>query len=314
MGLLDLFSQSYFVNKRREEAAQRQRELIGQRGVLGSPDGLGVGLPGQMGSTGTGLLGGEYSPMEYAARTMANPGYENYGTSLMNQNLGNQAAMARQMVGGQQAMERQQQGQQYGQNNMSLFQRASLEAQQMANQASQALAGMKAQLGIMDKRDSRIDKVEDEVYKVATTYAPAIEAGRNLNNTLQKVNGRYDQLNGMDALEIQSQFLTAIRPNEAQMEGDLRQLADAMGFRGKMEEMWNFISSSTPKKPEHLAMMGNIIQKQAEQGQKQINRTMENARNAFQLSAKEQAQVGYRVPEPYQPTSPRGIPKGLIMR
>ena len=297
--------------RRQDELAGRVQGLIGQPGMAGADDGLGLSMqPGQIGTPGTGLLGGQMTQPQFAAQLMGIPGYQTHGTSMMNNQFSNQSAM-----------QRQQQGQDFSLNNMTAYQQAQVEQakqgniiQQGVNAFKQNLEGLKMGLQQAGKRTERIDAIGDDVTNVAKAYAPAIAAGRNLDNTLEKVGGDYSKLNGLDALEIQSQFLTAIRPNEAQMEGDLRQLADAMGFKGKMDEMWNFISSNTPKKPEHLAMMGNIIRKQAQQGQEQVTSMLNKAQSAMDLDAKELAQVSYRVPDAYTPTERKPIPPGLVFK
>ena len=90
MGLLDnqfarlIFSGSPYMQAREQQ--RRQDELAGRvQGLIGSPyqpgadDGLGLAGLGQTEQMGTGLLGNQITPPQFAANLMGIPGYQTRG-------------------------------------------------------------------------------------------------------------------------------------------------------------------------------------------------------------------------------------------
>lgn len=302
MGILDndfarlVFSGSPYMQAR--EKQRRQDELSGRvQGLLGSPyqpgadDGLGLAGLGQAEQMGTGLLGNQITQPQFAAELMGIPGYQNAGTSLM-MNQNNNAG----------AMQRQQQGQDYAENNMNLYQKTSLGLEQTKNRLQQGMNMLKQQLGLDKNRNDLIQGVGDKIYKTAERYMPVIEAEGNVNNILQQsVDPQtglldYEKVNGAQIQQIQSSFLSTIRPGEAQMEGDIKQLADAMGFRGAAENAWQWLTSNTATKPEHAMMMHQLIQKQSALAQKRITNVVDRAEAAYSMDKGERDRATYRLP------------------
>ena len=128
--LLDNLNPQRVYDRRVAGWQERQQGLLGSIGTI----------PGDMGpsptdSTGTGLFGGQITPMQYAQATMLNPLYKDQGLSMVNSLTGNQAAMAR-----------QQQEQAFGMNNISAVDQARLDMTRqqnaMSNQISQNRYGM----------------------------------------------------------------------------------------------------------------------------------------------------------------------------
>lgn len=322
MGLLDnqfarlIFSGSPYMQAREQQ--RRQDELAGRvQGLIGSPyqpgadDGLGLAGLGQTEQMGTGLLGNQITPPQFAANLMGIPTYEGAGASLM-MNQNNQAG----------AMQRQQQGQDYAANNMNLYQKTSLGLQQTRDRLERGMSMLQQQLGMDKNRNELIQKVGDRIYKTAERYMPVIEAEGNVNNILQEsVDPQtglldYEKVNGAQAQQIQSSFLSTIRPGEAQMEGDIKQLADAMGFRGKAENFLNWMTGRTATTPEQIMLMHKLIQKQAGLAQNRINNVVDKAEAAYTMSPGERERATYRLPAytPQQALQGGNLPKGLVMK
>ena len=167
--------------------------------------------------------------------------------------------------------------------------------QNMANRQSGQNAQMAAQVNAVNARRSRVDSLSAGFDKEVAQYEPSIRSARMVDNLVEK--GGYT--NPMTGEAIKSAFLTTIRPGEAQMEGDVKKLAKAMGFRGQMKDFFAYLTSDPSRYTAHLEQMHDLIRKQAMVDQQQINDVRGRMRKAYQLDPTEVEQATWRGANPY---------------
>jgi len=293
-GLLERFanwseplrSKSYYTDKRKQARADEVAGIIGQ---VGGSEGNGPlqpqGLLGQLEQPG---LSGGITPEQFntrlGAQVMGIPGYENSGTNILNQQAQNRQSGINNRNTIQGANDRYM----YGQNNLSMDQR-----RQQGNSDRTFNAGR------ADQRFSELETVRRAYIEEAAPFEQSIFATQNVDN-LVKEKG-YTNLSGAENQAIISSFLKTIRPGEAQMEGDLKNLKEAFGFKGTMDDFFNkFLSgeigaaTGTGSFAPQIEQMHKMMQKQANMDQQRINETRSRMRTGYKLNQDEMGQVGWR--------------------
>jgi len=230
MGILDnefmrlVLSGSPYMRSRERERIKDQRAgelktLIGQRYEPGQGQGM---------LENRGLMGGKLTPEQFAVGAMAIPGYEQMGASMYNQ-------QARQRWGTQE----NQAARDWSKSNMSMADLARLDAMEQQNQLANTQAQMTRQQNQENKnREFQLQatgQVRDDFGAAIAKYVPSVRAGMNVANILDRYPERnVSKINGADRSAILSNFLTTIRPGEAQNEGDITNLKSAFGFGGDL--------------------------------------------------------------------------------
>ena len=77
--LLDIYLPQRVYNREYQAQQQRAQGLLGTPTVPGADDGLGLAGLGQAEQMGTGLLGNQITPMQYAQQMSAIPMYKTQG-------------------------------------------------------------------------------------------------------------------------------------------------------------------------------------------------------------------------------------------
>lgn len=281
MGLFDIMSKSYFKDKRENERnvagrAEYKRLLDAARtpsattyGSLMQPQtetfnsrtgATEITGGEQMQGAGT-QVGGMMDPQtrrQFNTDIGAIHGYGDMSTNLQMQD-----------ARGDQAMQRQQQEQQFYKGNMTAYQQA-----QMRHQKAQLLS-------------TQGNQNFDQMVKLQSSYDTEIEPYEVSVGNAKAVDNMVQQMGYEDAASQQfivSKALSTIRPGEAQMEGDIRALARASGFKGEIKDAWSYLTTTAAKDPGILKGLHAMIQKQATLDQQNINATRNKIKKAYGLN------------------------------
>ena len=227
--LLDNLNPQRIYDRRVAGWQDRQQGLLGSMGTI----------PGDMGpsptdSTGTGLLGGQMTPMQYAQQTMLNPLYKDQGLSMVNSLGRNQAAMDMQM---------QEQG--WSQNNMTAAQRhqASMDEQllglkqqqqQMDNSRREALGGYSGLSQRMQTMNTEAAAYEKNVmpYRAPIEYAER-------TNDMVLTRGGVEGMTPADDQALVVAFQKMMKQNESVMGEDFTTTVNNRGGMDYIEGMYN---------------------------------------------------------------------------
>ena len=227
--LLDNLNPQRVYDRRVAGWQERQQGLLGSVGTI----------PGDMGpsptdSTGTGLLGGQITPMQYAQQTMLNPLYKDQGLSMVNSLTGNQAAMAR-----------QQQDQGWSQNNMTAAQQhqAAMDQQrlQMLQQQQQMDNSRREALGGYNSLSNRMSTMNTEAAayeKNVMPYRAPIEYAERTNDMVL-TRGGVEGMTPADDQALVVAFQKMMKQNESVMGEDFTTTVNNRGGKDYIEGLYN---------------------------------------------------------------------------
>jgi hypothetical protein len=211
--LLDNLNPQRVYDRRVAGWQERQQGLLGS---VGQPL-LGPG-PTEMGN-GTGLLGGQITPMQYAQQTMLNPLYKDQGLSMINSLSGQQAQMDRLR---------------YGMENISATDQARLDQQQQQFAQQQALAQSQRVGGYSDLNQygQALDRHQTNFEQEVTPVRSAMEQWQAYDDTYKAKGGRLQDFTGIDDIQSLVALNKILKPNEAMMQDDITNIQQAASYLG----------------------------------------------------------------------------------
>ena len=248
------YMQARETQRRQDELAGRVQGLIGQPGMAGADDGLGLSMqPGQIGTPGTGLLGGQMTQPQFAAQLMGIPGLESAGSSMMNNQFTNQAAM-----------QRQQQEQDWNQDRpLNTWENAQYGIKKAELKIKEVQAAIQSKFGMTDEGRKNYNMIKGP-----------LESGRNILLMGKKAmdmmpkfsNGEPDfdaaAKDGFVAYQLVSTLAKSILGNEAVMSDDRTGIINAPGATGSLKNLINEYTKGGGKvgKDSIKSMLGLINQ------------------------------------------------------
>ena len=262
MGLLADWYKNTRADKKAEQAQGLMQRLYGQAGQPSSTTysynaDTGEQGQGQMQGPltgGSGLLGGDLTQPQFDAQLQSGLTGIYGAKGLMQQrsvqDMANQGAMRRHMT-------------------TSPQQAAQIQNQKAATMAQIGNNNFDNMLSLQGKYDTEI-----RPYEVTVQNAQAVD---NMVDKSSYTDAATQQF-------IISKALSTIRPGEAQMEGDVRNLARSAGFSGEMADAWTYLTTNAANDPKILRGLHRMIRKQAMLDQQRINSVRGKISTAYRLN------------------------------
>ncbi|RKZ92547.1 MAG: hypothetical protein DRQ40_08630, partial [Gammaproteobacteria bacterium] len=297
----------YMRNKRKDEVAGQVQGLIGQ---VGESVGQGPKRP-------MGILGDNPTPEQFNTRMgqglMGIPGYEQQGTSLLNQmSVNRRSAFNNMNTNRQLGMNNAASNRQSGMNNAASNTRSG-----MNNAANNMRSGMNNQntiQGAMDRQTqeqdysykdmtayqrgmlekdwasvkatmannqfNRVETLQGKWDTEVRQYEPVVQAAQSFDDVVKQAGG-YNNLVGSEQLLGMIKFMKTATGGEAFMGDDMRNVAQSAGFMGKASDMWAWITTAGFKDKDVVRKMHEVMQEQAMVNQRKIDAQVTNLRAAF---------------------------------